>query len=315
MQPDHSVTTEQSAQLQTETAADSDVDPEQFIEGIESFDVGIDRETLRHFALRRPDKDEIYFENDAQEKLYDILMENHVGKDNAIYSAELADQVHPKDGDGQPETRDDLATLVANGAPILAGGNGYFIADSLDEVADYGEGMIGRIMGNLKRLEASIEACIVAKESQRREVQQQQEKEHEQEQETRDQTEEGSDGWSAVEEVWGETWAITVRTEGSEAAGNYVQSASFQAIRDYLLGRMDSHSFEAGDRPDNPEDIPDDLPKRERQYAAGDTVHTVRLEAPEDILDAEFPALIEATEEALPDGWDDVTDGDGAGER
>lgn len=286
-----------------DVAHDSDPDPEDFLSGVESFDIEMNRELLNQFTLRRPEKEDIVFENDAQEQLYDILLD-HVGKDNAIYSAELAEQVHPDDGDGQPETREDLATLIKNGAPILAGGNGYYIADDLGEVADYGDGMISRIQGNLKRLERAIQATIESKARARTRAAEnpRQSVSGTASEESSPQDDDDGDDGGVQNDIWGEEWRITIRADGNLKASEVVQQDILNAIRDHLLSGLDTHTFEAGDRPDDPRAVPDH-PTESRRFVIEGASVSLSLTAPEEIHDAEFDELVSVAAEKVPAGW------------
>lgn len=84
--------------------------------------------------------------------LYDLLT-THRGRDNAITSGEIADELGITDGTANPTTRFAIRDLIqSTGLPIAGSPNGYFVIDSRQELRDY--------ITRLEQRKAGIDARI-----------------------------------------------------------------------------------------------------------------------------------------------------------
>ena len=108
---------------------------------------------------------------------------------------------------------------------------------------------------------------------------------------------EENDDWSARSQIWGEEFCITLRTVGNEATGDVPHQRVYHAVENYLL--MEDHSFEPGDRPDSPDDLPQ-MPKKSRRYSIGEAIVTLWLEASNGLVEAEFSELDSVAQDAIP---------------
>ena len=74
------------------------------------------------------------------------LMQNHKGKRNAISAGEIGKMLNLKQEDTHVEARERIKeTIQKFKIPIIAGGKGYYIATSEDELDNYIEGLDNRI--------------------------------------------------------------------------------------------------------------------------------------------------------------------------
>lgn len=81
-------------------------------------------------------------------KCYEIalIMQNHIGKKNAITSTELAESIGGPLSDGNPTIRRLIkATCEQYNLPIVADKYGYYIAETADEIRDYSQNILSRI--------------------------------------------------------------------------------------------------------------------------------------------------------------------------
>lgn len=88
-------------------------------------------------------------DDDIKNEIRKILLD-HVGKENAIHSGEVADRVGVKDDDTHVRAREYLTELVEDGVPLASStAHGYWIIENQDELDNY--------IGSLERRERNIE--------------------------------------------------------------------------------------------------------------------------------------------------------------
>jgi len=76
------------------------------------------------------------------------------GKDDAMHSGALADAVGIDDGEGNPQTREAIRTLMEErGAPIASGNCGYWYLESKEQLTEYVASLEGRITGIEQRID------------------------------------------------------------------------------------------------------------------------------------------------------------------
>ena len=76
------------------------------------------------------------------------LFENHVGRENAITSSEIAEQLGITDGEANPATRELIRdTIEEEEIPVAAGSRGYYRIRDADELDEYLETLRGREEG------------------------------------------------------------------------------------------------------------------------------------------------------------------------
>lgn len=81
---------------------------------------------------------------DLLEDLEDLL-KDHVGKVDAITAGEIADELQIQDSDGYPRTRDAIRVLLEERQfPVIAGGNGYYVPESRQQVEEEIESLESR---------------------------------------------------------------------------------------------------------------------------------------------------------------------------
>jgi biotin operon repressor len=89
-------------------------------------------------------------DEEIKQEIREILTENHVGKENAIYSGDIAEQVGVPDDDTHVRIREYLSELLEEGVPLASNpGHGYWIIKNQDELDNY--------VGSLERRARKIE--------------------------------------------------------------------------------------------------------------------------------------------------------------
>jgi hypothetical protein len=91
------------------------------------------------------------------------ILGNHVGKENAITAEVLEDVLGMEDsGLTSPKLRDIVRELIFDHRiPICSCGNGYYIADDVDDLERYRDTLQKNIDGNIKRRKKILEAFEV----------------------------------------------------------------------------------------------------------------------------------------------------------
>jgi predicted transcriptional regulator len=88
------------------------------------------------------------------------LFLDHRGKENAISSGQIADKLGIDDGTGNTRTRKAITELLdEREVPVVAGPNGYYLPESLDEARVYDERLTGRMAGIQQRRTNFHDAC------------------------------------------------------------------------------------------------------------------------------------------------------------
>lgn len=81
------------------------------------------------------------------------ILRQHVGKDDAITSGELASSVGIADAEGNPKTREGVKVLIRERhVPIGSCSQGYYVMDDPAELAENLETLRGRIAGIEERM-------------------------------------------------------------------------------------------------------------------------------------------------------------------
>ena len=76
------------------------------------------------------------------------LLWDHVGPENSITSTEVSDELGIKDSNGNPKTREAIKIVLRErGVPVIAGANGYYIAETEKQVRDELDSLDQRIQG------------------------------------------------------------------------------------------------------------------------------------------------------------------------
>jgi hypothetical protein len=89
--------------------------------------------------------------DDHLRRLYSILKQ-HAGKDNAITSSEIAQQVNPDDTGTNPVTRDEIKEVMRQfGIPVIGCNQGYYVPDDPEEVEEGLDNLRSRISGIQER--------------------------------------------------------------------------------------------------------------------------------------------------------------------
>jgi NDP-sugar pyrophosphorylase family protein len=89
-------------------------------------------------------------DEEKKREIREMLEENHVGKGNAIFSGEIADEMGIPDDDTHVNVREYLSELLQEGLPLAGNpGHGYWIIDSQEELDNY--------VGSLERRARSID--------------------------------------------------------------------------------------------------------------------------------------------------------------
>jgi hypothetical protein len=84
-------------------------------------------------------------------RLYEEL-KTHVGRDEAITSAELADRHYPDDGAAQPKTREAVKQVMREfGLPVVSCNEGYYIPNDPETIENELDSLQGRIDGIRER--------------------------------------------------------------------------------------------------------------------------------------------------------------------
>lgn len=87
---------------------------------------------------------------DIKREIRQILTENHVGKENAIFSGDIAGEVGVPDDDTHIRVREYLSELLEEGLPLAGNpGHGYWIIANQEELDNY--------VGSLERRARQIE--------------------------------------------------------------------------------------------------------------------------------------------------------------
>jgi hypothetical protein len=90
-------------------------------------------------------------ENDDLRRLYDEL-KTHVGRDEAINSAELAARYYPDDGAAQPKTREAVKQVMREfGLPLVSCNEGYYVPNNPATIENELDSLQGRIDGIQER--------------------------------------------------------------------------------------------------------------------------------------------------------------------
>ena len=80
------------------------------------------------------------------------LLLNHRGKGNEISSRDINDVVELDNVGSFPQTRELVKDIVfQEGIPVVGGGNGYYVAETEEEVGEYLETLESRILSNAER--------------------------------------------------------------------------------------------------------------------------------------------------------------------
>ena len=80
------------------------------------------------------------------------LLLNHRGKGNEISSREINKEVELDSVGSFPQTRKLVKDIMyQEQIPIIGGGNGYYVAETEEELASYLESLEGRIISNAER--------------------------------------------------------------------------------------------------------------------------------------------------------------------
>ncbi len=87
------------------------------------------------------------------------ILRDHVGKDNAITSSEIAEKFDLDTHDSTPNTRAIIRHLVTKeGMPIAASGKGYYVIEDEEELEEYGQTLTNRADKIIERRQAVTEA-------------------------------------------------------------------------------------------------------------------------------------------------------------
>ncbi|WP_254538719.1 hypothetical protein [Halomarina litorea] len=87
----------------------------------------------------------------ARERVLEIL-QNRVGKDNAITSREINEEIQADNIGSFPSTRAIITDIIKEErVPILANTNGYYVAETEGEIEEYLETLENRVMGITER--------------------------------------------------------------------------------------------------------------------------------------------------------------------
>lgn len=87
------------------------------------------------------------------------IISQHVGKDNAITSGELASACGVADSEANPKTREAVKILIRErDVPIGSCSQGYYLMDCRAELEENLEGLRGRIAGIEERMQIMVRA-------------------------------------------------------------------------------------------------------------------------------------------------------------
>jgi hypothetical protein len=101
-------------------------------------------------------------EPDVDGELLDELEEylrDHVGPDAAVASAQIADDLGIDDREGQPRTREAIRILLEEQRLcVISSGNGYYVPESREQVADEVESLRSRAQSIQEREQLIVDA-------------------------------------------------------------------------------------------------------------------------------------------------------------
>jgi len=101
----------------------------------------------------------VSYTQDDYETVKEMLL-NHRGKGNEISSREINEVVELDNVGSFPNTRKLVKDIMFDeNIPVVGGGNGYYVAETEEEVGEYLETLEGRIMSNAERKMAVTRAA------------------------------------------------------------------------------------------------------------------------------------------------------------
>ncbi|WP_276255612.1 hypothetical protein [Halomontanus rarus] len=96
----------------------------------------------------------------AQERVKEIILK-HKGFDNAISSREINEEIDVDNVGSFPGTRQIIRTLIIDEEiPIASSGNGYYVVETEEELAEYLESLEGRMLSIADRKWAIQRAAV-----------------------------------------------------------------------------------------------------------------------------------------------------------
>lgn len=91
------------------------------------------------------------YTNEQYEQVKRLLLD-HRGKGNEISSREINDVVELDSVGSFPQTRKCVRdVMLQEGIPIIGGGNGYYVAETEEEISDYIDTLDSRITNTAER--------------------------------------------------------------------------------------------------------------------------------------------------------------------
>lgn len=101
-------------------------------------------------------------DQDKKQKIRKMLEENHVGRENAIFSGEIADEMDIPDDDTHINVREYLSELLDEGLPLASNpGLGFWIINSQEELDSY----VGSLERRARRIDQRKIDVLEAAES------------------------------------------------------------------------------------------------------------------------------------------------------